>query len=95
MNSNLSKINPTVFSLSAIAIAVVLCEEFNFLEQNSIGNWLNLLGDYLLTNSAQIALINGQNNNQNNANNQNNLENLQKAIKKINEELEKIKRDYS
>ena len=84
-----SNVNPTVFSWSAVIIGTILCEELNTLEQNSIGNWIILLGDYLLTNAAQVA-INEANQNQNN-DDDDKIQSLQKAIKRIDEELEKLK----
>ncbi len=93
MNNLFSNVNPTLFSWSAIIVGTILCEELNTLEQNSIGNWIVLLGDYLLTNAAQIEVIKANNPNQNN--NQNQLDSLQYAINRISEELEKLKKDQN
>lgn len=94
MKNITSNINPTVFSWSAIVVGTILCEELNVLEQNAIGNWIILLGDYLLTNAAQVAVI--QSDNQNDNNNQplsddDKIEALQKAIKKIEDEITNLK----
>ena len=97
MKNITSNINPTVFSWSAIVVGTILCEELNVLEQNAIGNWIILLGDYLLTNAAQVAVIQSDNENDNNNNNNQPLnddekmEALQKAIKKIEDEIANLK----
>lgn len=52
--------NPNVFSLYAVAVAIVICDDFNMNELNSIGNWIMLLSQYLLTFSAQQQLIEGR-----------------------------------
>lgn len=96
MKNITSNINPTVFSWSAIVVGTILCEELNVLEQNAIGNWIILLGDYLLTNAAQVAVIQSDNENDNNNNNQplnddEKMEALQKAIKKIEDEIANLK----
>ena len=98
MKNITSNINPTVFSWSAIVVGTILCEELNVLEQNAIGNWIILLGDYLLTNAAQVAVIqsDNQSDDQNNNNNKplnddEKMASLQKAIKKIEDEIAKLK----
>ncbi len=99
MKNITSNINPTVFSWSAIVVGTILCEELNVLEQNAIGNWIILLGDYLLTNAAQVAVIQSDNNDNSNNNNNNNqplnddekMDALQKAIKKIEDEIANLK----
>ena len=98
MKNITSNINPTVFSWSAIVVGTILCEELNVLEQNAIGNWIILLGDYLLTNAAQVAVIqsDNQSDDQNNNNNKplnddEKIASLQKAIKKIEDETAKLK----
>jgi hypothetical protein len=50
-------IHPTTYNLLAIAIGIVLVGDLNANEQNSLGNWLLLLGQYLATNAAQQQLI--------------------------------------
>lgn len=53
-------IDPTTFSFSAILIALALVGDLNTNEQNSIGNWLLLVGQYIVTNAAQQTLIEGR-----------------------------------
>ena len=85
-------INPTIFAWSATIIGTILCEELNELEQNSIGNWLVLLGDYLLTNAAQIAVLEG-NQAQNMPTNDQKIDLLMNTLEKIKKELNEIKKD--
>lgn len=49
--------DPTVFSLTAIIIGGILIGDLNTNEQNSIGNWFMLLGQYIITCAGQQALI--------------------------------------
>ena len=50
-------IHPTTYNLIAVAVAIVLVGDLNANEQNSLGNWFMLLGQYLATNAAQQQLI--------------------------------------
>lgn len=50
-------INPTSYNFLAITIAIILVGDLNANEQNSLGNWFLLLGQYLATNAAQQQLI--------------------------------------
>lgn len=49
--------DPGLFSLSAVAVGAVLVDDFNANEQNSIGNWIVMVGQYMLTYAAQQQLI--------------------------------------
>lgn len=58
MNNNFPpNINPTVYNLIAIFIGIALVGDLNANEQNSLGNWFMLLGQYLATNASQQQLI--------------------------------------
>ena len=50
-------IHPTTYNLIAIAVGIILVGDLNANEQNSLGNWFLLLGQYLATNAAQQQLI--------------------------------------
>ena len=50
-------LNPTSYNLLAVAVAILLVGDLNANEQNSLGNWLLLVGQYLATNAAQQQLI--------------------------------------
>ena len=91
MKNITSNINPTVFSWSAIVVGTILCEELNELEQNAIGNWIIQLGDYLLTNAAQIAVLQANQDQQQPLDNDQKMDALKKAIKKIEDEIENLK----
>ncbi len=49
--------NPHTFSLIAVAVGFACVRDYNANEQNSIGNWLILVGQYILTHAAQQQLI--------------------------------------
>lgn len=50
-------ISPKSFTLSAIILGYILIDDFTANEQNSIANWLMLVGQVLETNAAQQQLI--------------------------------------
>ena len=86
----MANINPTVFSWSAVIIGTIICEELNAVEQSSVGNWLVLLGDYLLTNSAQIAVLQDNNQSQNQMSNDDKIQMLEQVICRIEQELKNL-----
>jgi hypothetical protein len=53
-------INPQVFSFLAVLVGSALIGDYDANEQNSIGNWLILVGQFMLTNAAQQQLIEGR-----------------------------------
>lgn len=57
MNNFPPNIHPTTYNLIAVAIGIVLVGDLNANEQNSLGNWFMLLGQYLATNASQQQLI--------------------------------------
>ncbi len=57
MNNFPPNIHPTTYNLIAVAVGLVLVGDLNANEQNSLGNWFELLGQYLETNAAQQQLI--------------------------------------
>ncbi len=66
MNTNFPpNIHPTTYNLIAIAVGILLVNDLNANEQNSLGNWLLLLGQYLATNAAQQQLIESRIQNEN------------------------------
>ena len=50
-------INPEVFTIMAIIVGLVIEDDYNASELNSIGNWLILVGQITLTTAAQQQLI--------------------------------------
>ncbi len=58
MNNNFPpNIHPTTYNLIAVAVGIILVGDLNANEQNSLGNWFMLLGQYLATNASQQQLI--------------------------------------
>ncbi len=53
-------IDPQVFSFIAVLIGSACVGDYSAAEQNSIGNWLILVGQFILTNAAQQQLIEGR-----------------------------------
>lgn len=49
--------DPHLFSMLAVAVGFAAVGDYNANEQNSIGNWLILVGQYMLTHVAQQQLI--------------------------------------
>lgn len=99
-------IEPNTFAFLGVLIGAILAQEMTINEQNSVGNWFELIGQYLLSTAAQAQLIQGRMQNQNN-NNQNIKNNCGKnnneknpeidyilaKMKRIEEELQKLKKN--
>ena len=106
---HLPKINPQLFSLSAVIVGVVLVDDSTPNEQNALGNWLMLVSQYLCTNAAYGQLLQSntqtpgsfnENNNQNNINSSNTnqtdeetMKMLIKMVNALNKEIEEIKKN--
>lgn len=83
-------IDPQLYALSATLVGAASAPSMDSLESVSIGNWLVLLGDYLIAYSGQLALINNKQNNQN----QNiDINTILNTLEKIENELEKLKKE--
>jgi hypothetical protein len=50
-------LDPHLFSMLAVAVGFASVGDYNANEQNSIGNWLILVGQYILTHASQQQLI--------------------------------------
>lgn len=50
-------INPNIYALSSYIVGMVIIDDLSVVEQNTIGNWLMLLGQFIITNAGQQALI--------------------------------------
>ena len=46
----------SLYSGSAILFSLLLCEKLKLIEQDILGNWLMLVGQYLSTNSSYLLL---------------------------------------
>lgn len=53
----LPNIDPTTFSFLAVIIGTILIGDLDVNEQNAIGNWFELLGQFMLTNAAQQQVL--------------------------------------
>ena len=80
-------IDPHTFSIIAVVVGYASVGSYTVNEQNSIGNWLILVGQYILTHAAQQQLIEGRKT----QSKQNDIELIIDALNKMKEELEKIK----
>ncbi len=99
-------INPELFSILGAVTGIIVEGDYTANELNSIGNWIILVGQFMLTTAAQQQLINGryQNNNgsriRSNASNhstnnkqystQEQLQELANYLKKLEEKIEEI-----
>lgn len=52
--------NPELYSFSAFVVGAILTGDLTALEQNSVGNWMMLVGQYMVTYASQQALIEGR-----------------------------------
>ncbi len=50
-------INPNIYAFSTYIIGMIIISDLNVTEQNTIGNWLMLLGQFIITNAGQQAMI--------------------------------------
>ena len=77
-------INPNEFTLTAFIIGYILCQNLNTNEQNSLGNWFELLGQVLETTAAQNQLLQ---NNSNKTTNNVNIDTIKTAVDIMNKNL--------
>ena len=99
-------INPELFSILGAVTGIIVEGDYTANELNSIGNWIILVGQFMLTTAAQQQLINAryQNNNgsriRSDANNhsvnnkqyttQEQLQELANYLKRLEEKIEEI-----
>ncbi len=81
-------IEPYGFTTSAFLIGLILVQRLSIEEQDSIGNWLQLVGLTMQTYASQKATLDANNSPQ--QDNSSDIETLKKAIKGIEEELDKL-----
>lgn len=91
-------IDPQLFSWIACAVGSLCCDGYNSNEQNSFGNWLILVGQFILTTAAQQQLINGRNRVHNSGepwgqvySNAEQIDFLLRAVDDLKQELENLK----
>lgn len=84
-------IEPNSFATSAFLIGLMLSQKLSLEEQDSIGNWLQLVGLTMQTYaSQQITIDASKSDNKDISNDGSDIEKLKKTIKDIEEELDKI-----
>ena len=84
-------IEPNSFATSAFLIGLILSQKLSLEEQDSIGNWLQLVGLTMQTYvSQQITIDASKIDNKDKSNDSSDIEKLKKTIKDIEEELDKI-----
>lgn len=94
MNNNFPpNTDPNLFAFLGSIAGAILTENFNLYELNAIGNWLELVGQYVLASSAQMQLINFRSNNQ--QPNNFDINYIYNAIKILNDKLEEVKEKLS
>lgn len=86
MNKITIELDPYTFTGSALVIGLILVNELSPNEQDSVGNWLQLVGLVMQTYASQVTTL------ETNTSNEVDIENLKSSIDKISEELEKIKK---
>ena len=79
------KIGPYSFTTSAFLIGLILSQHLSIEEQDSDGNWLQLIGLTMQTYASQKTTLEAAGKEESS-----NVETLKKAVKKIEEELEKL-----
>ena len=79
---------PYSFTTLAFLIGILLTKTLTVDEQDSIGNWLQLVGLTMQTYSSQKSTLDSANTNKNN--DDSNIESLKKTIKIIEENLEEL-----
>ena len=84
-------IEPNSFATSAFLIGLILSQKLSLEEQDSIGNWLQLVGLTMQTYASQkVTLDASKIDNKDKSNDSSDIEKLKKTIKDIEEELDKI-----
>ena len=53
-------LNPHLYSILAVLVGAAIVDDFSVNEQSSIGNWLMLVSQYIITHAAQQNLIEGR-----------------------------------
>lgn len=61
MASIFSNISPRTYTLSAFILADILIDGLSIDEQNTLGNWLDLVAQTIITNAGQEELIQNSN----------------------------------
>jgi len=87
-------LDPQIYSISAVIVGAAIAPELNAAEANTVGNWIVLVGDYLLAYAGQITLIESRKKKQNQTNSQAQMDAILKALRQMECEIEKLKKEY-
>lgn len=82
-------IGPYSFTTSAFIIGIILVQQLSIEEQDSIGNWLQLIGLTMQTYASQKVTL-AVNDDNSKKDSSCDFETLKKAIKNIEDELDKL-----
>lgn len=90
-------INPYTFTGSAVFIALLLVQELTLDEQDSIGNWLQLIGLTMQTYSSQVTTLDSykEKKDNNTGKESTDLEKISKVLNRITDEIETLKKNNS
>lgn len=58
----MNKINPELFSTLGVIVALIMEGDYSISELNAIGNWFELVGQFMLTTAAQRQVVSGNQN---------------------------------
>lgn len=87
-------VGPYSFTTSAFLIGLLLVQELSIEEQDSIGNWLQLLGLTMQTYASQKVTLDVNNtineDNTNKSDDVTNIDSLKKTIKNIEDKLDEL-----
>lgn len=78
------------FTTTAFLIGILLVQDLSNEEQDSVGNWLQLVGLTMQTYASQYSTLHQNDTSENNNSSTDDLDTLRKAIYKIEKELEKM-----
>lgn len=84
-------VDPYTFTGSAFIIGLILVNELSSDEQDSVGNWLQLVGLVMQTYASQVTTIQSDESLSSEKDNNSDIDILKKAIDRINDKLTEIK----
>jgi len=88
-------IDPSTFTGSAFLVGFLLIKDLTPNEQDSIGNWLELVGLVMQTYASQVTTIEANRNRDSKSSSDSDVDTIKKAMDKIICELDKIKKSSS
>ncbi|MEG0994899.1 MAG: hypothetical protein RSE91_02915 [Bacilli bacterium] len=89
MKKNIFDVEPYTFTGSAIIIGILLTKELANNEQDSVGNWLQLVGQILQTYSSKASIILDDNKEKETTNM---ISSLKKTLKKMQESIDNLEK---